>query len=178
MKSLLLILLLAAGAMAQSTQPFDGSKWNVSTGNLSVTYIQASPIGAHPRPLEFEPPPTVEAMAKMKAEGLLAYEDYIAWGAVEREEGKFNWSQHDKVYGVNACILGPCGEGNYPLNVPDWVNIGHCHEGYWCADEHALAAFRAAMIRKYLTIAVLNKAWGTEFKSFDDVRPPMEIAEK
>src|SRR5436190_14812171 len=94
MKTVILILFLSSVA---SAQPFDGSKWNVSTGNLSVTYIQASPIGAHPRPLEFEPPPTVEAMAKMKADSLVAYEDYIAWGAIEREEGKFNWSQHDKV---------------------------------------------------------------------------------
>src|SRR5438874_2742420 len=97
MKILLTILLVSTAAMAQTTQSFDGSKWNVSTGNLSVSYIQASPIGAHPRAMEFEPPPSVEAMVKMREAGLVAYEDYIAWGAVEREEGKWNWAQHDKV---------------------------------------------------------------------------------
>ena len=43
----------------------------------------------------------------------------------------------DRVENVYACILGPYGEGNYPLRVPDWVDMGHCHEGYWCADRFA-----------------------------------------
>ena len=55
----------------------------------------------------------------------------------------------DKIDDVYACILGPYGEGNYPLMVPDWVNMGHCHEGYWCGDEFAIKAFQAAMRRKY-----------------------------
>src|SRR5437773_12004556 len=47
----------------------------------------------------------------------------------------------DKIDGVYACILGPYGEGNYPLYVPDWINMGHCHEGYWCGDQFAREAF-------------------------------------
>ena len=71
----------------------------------------------------------------------------------------------DQIDGVYACILGPYGEGNYPLYVPDWINIGHCHEGYWCADEHALKAFSAAMKQKYDgDIAALNRAWGTRLQ--------------
>ena len=27
--------------------------------------------------------------------GLVANEDYVAWGAVEREPGVWNWKQHD-----------------------------------------------------------------------------------
>ena len=235
-------------ALAQTTQPFDGSPWNISTGNLSVSYIQASPIGAHPRPNVLEPPPSVEAMKKMKAAGLVAYEDYIAWGAVEREPGKWGWTQHDAVMkavkeaglhyvaytwihfppawlrdqqksertlmrclehdketnylsvfdpktiehydhfyralkdhfgdqldGVYACILGPYGEGNYPLYVPDWINMGHCHEGYWCGDPHALKAFAAAMKTKYGDdIAALDRAWNADYKSFNDIRPPKQ----
>jgi hypothetical protein len=248
MKCLVILLAACAFASAQTTQPFDGTPWNVSTGNLSVTFIQASPIGAHPRPDAFEAPPTVEAMKVMKDKGLVAYEDYVAWGAVEREPGKWDWRQHDAVYdavhtaglkyvvydwvhfppvwlrdqhksnrtlmrclehdketnylsifdpktiehydhfyknlklhfgdkldGVYACILGPYGEGNYPLYVPDWINIGHCHEGYWCADEHALKAFSAAMRKQYGDdLAALNKAWGASYKYFRDVRPPKE----
>jgi hypothetical protein len=205
---------VGAQAKAQTTQPFDGSAWNLSTGNLSTYFIQASPIGAHPRPSVLEPPPAPEALKQLKAQGLVAYEDYIAWGAVEREPGKWDWTQHDaiehaiheaglkyvvynwvhfpptwlrdeatlmkclehdkttnylsifdpktiehydhfyrnlkdhfgdRVDGVYACILGPYGEGNYPLNVPDWVNIGHCHEGYWCADDFARKAFGKPM---------------------------------
>ena len=52
-RAALLLLLLAgasASSRAQTNQPFDGRPWNISTGNLSVGYIQASPIGAFPRP--------------------------------------------------------------------------------------------------------------------------------
>src|SRR6186997_529043 len=77
---------------------FDGSAWNISTGNLSVTYIQHSPIGAFPQANYYEPPPPHETLVRLKKLGLVAYEDYIAWGAVEREPGKWDWSQHDRVY--------------------------------------------------------------------------------
>jgi len=55
----------------------------------------------------------------------------------------------NRIDDVYACILGPYGEGNYPLMVPDWVNMGHCHEGYWCGDSYALQAFQIAMKKKY-----------------------------
>src|SRR5205814_250686 len=79
---------------------------------------------------------------------------------------------------IYACILGPYGEGNYPLNVPDWVNIGHCHEGYWCADEFAIKAYGDAMRKKYADIHALNDAWGASYKDFEDVRPPKQIGDK
>ncbi len=44
-----------------------------------------------------EPPPGVEVLAKWKKLGLVADEDYLAWGAIEREEGKWDWRQHDGV---------------------------------------------------------------------------------
>src|SRR5438094_715020 len=77
-------------------QSFDGSAWNVSTGNLSVTFIQHSPVGAYPQANYFEPPPAFEALKKLKAHGLVAYEDYIGWGAVEREPGEWDWTRHDR----------------------------------------------------------------------------------
>ncbi len=241
-----LLLVLSSAAIA-AEGVFDGARWNVSTGNLSVSYIQHSPIGAHPLPDFLEPPPPFESLKKLHSQGLTAYEDYIAWGAVEREEGKWDWSQHDRmekalhaaglkyvVYdwvhfppvwlrekggwrtlmkclehrqetnylsifdpetirwydrfykalaehfgaridGVYACILGPYGEGNYPLNVPDWVNIGHCHEGYWCADPYAVRAFREAMRARYHTIERLNSAWSSSYRSFSAVDYPEQI---
>ncbi len=246
---LLLALCSALCAASVVAADFDGSKWNVSTGNVSVTYIQHSPIGAHPSPNYYEPPPNVDELKKWKSEGLVADEDYIAWGAVEREPGEWDWKQHDavekaehaaglkyvvydwvhfpptwlrhskdatlmkclehgettnylsifdpktlehydhfykalhdhfgdKIDDIYACILGPYGEGNYPLNVPDWVNIGHCHEGYWCGDDYALKAYSAAMAKKYGDIAKLNSAWGSSYKSFDDVRPPKQLSDE
>lgn len=246
MKILLLILAVTA-FITQSALSFDGRPWNVSTGNLSVNFIQASPIGALPRPNILESPPSAEALVKMKTQGLVAYEDYVAWGAIEREPGKWDWTQHDRICdaihqaglkyvvynwnhfpptwlrdspdatlmrcvehnqatnylsifdpgtlahydrfyrelaqhfgdridGVYACISGPYGEGNYPLSASDWVvNLGHCHEGYWCADSYALDAFRVAMQRKYQSIGALNAAWGTTLGAFSKVLPLPEI---
>lgn len=230
---------------------FDGSPWHLATGNESVSYIRCSPIGAAPQANYFEPPPAADQLAKMKHEGLAAIEDYIAWGAVERTPGQWDWRQDDaecaaikaaglqyvaycwvhfppvwlrnagpdqrtlmtclehhqttnylsifdpktigyydhfyhalhdhfgdRIDGVFACILGPYGEGNYPLYTPDWVNMGHCHEGYWCGDEFALAAYRKAMAAEYGSIDALNAAWGTSLKRFNDVTPPKQITDK
>jgi hypothetical protein len=240
---------LISSAFAQSTNGFDGRPWHVSSGNLSVSFIQGSPIGAFPKTNYFEPPPSVESQVRLKQLGLVANEDYIAWGAVEREPEQWDWRQHDamektlhaaglkyvvydwlhfppvwlrdgqkdkrtlmrclehnkeanylsvfdprtvewyerffknlkahfgdKIDDVYACILGPYGEGNYPLLVPDWVNMGHCHEGYWCGDEFGVRAFSAAMKKRYGRIAKLNRAWGSDYKSFNDVGPPKELA--
>ena len=248
---LLLMAVAAASTCAQTNQSFDGRPWNVSSGNLSVGFIQASPIGAFPRPDFLEAPPSVDSQRHLKSLGLVANEDYIAWGAVEREPGQWSWKQHDAVeqvlhqaglkyvvynwahfppvwlrdqqkesrtlmrclehgqeanylsifdprtiewydhfykalhehFGsriddVYACILGPYGEGNYPLMVPDWVKMGHCHEGYWCGDAFAIKAFQAAMKQRYSKVAKLNRAWGSDYHAFEDVRPPKEIVDE
>src|ERR1035438_2186153 len=66
------LLLLLAGALApayaQTNQSFDGRPWNVSSGNLSVGFIQASPIGAFPRPEFLEAPPSVESQRHLRSE--------------------------------------------------------------------------------------------------------------
>lgn len=239
---------ISTACFAQDQKPFDGRPWNISTGNLSVAFVQASPVGAFPKPNFLEAPPTVESLVGLRNLGLVANEDYIAWGAIERTPGKWDWTQHDameqalhkaglkyvaycwvhfppvwlreqpanrtlmrcmehgqetnylsvfdprtiewydhfyktlhdhfgdRIDDVYACILGPYGEGNYPLMVPDWINMGHCHEGYWCADQYAIKAFQAAIERKYGEIVKLNSAWGTKLQSFDEVRPPQELS--
>jgi hypothetical protein len=239
----------AASSLAQTNSAFDGRPWNLSSGNLSVSFIQASPIGAFPRPDYLEPPPTVDSQVQLKRLGLVANEDYIGWGAVEREPGEWTWKQHDaieptlhqaglkyvayswvhfppvwlrdqqperrtlmrclehgqeanylsifdprtiqwydhfyqhlhghfgsRIDDVYACILGPYGEGNYPLMTPDWVKMGHCHEGYWCGDACAIKAFQWAMEQRYSRITRLNRAWAASYRSFDEIRPPRELA--
>jgi hypothetical protein len=234
--------------VAETNAPFDGRPWNISTGNLSVSFIQHAPMGAYPQTGYLEAPPSVDSFKHLKDLGLVAFEDYVAWGAVEREPGKWSWEQHDameksmhaaglryvvydwvhfpplwlrnqpqdrtlmrclshekeafylsafdprtiewfdhfyknlhdhfgdRIDDVYACVMGPYGEGNYPLFEPSWVNMGHCHEGYWCADDYAIQAFQIAMKRRYSAIDTLNKGWGTNYASFDAVRPPRELA--
>src|SRR5258705_10329284 len=82
-------------SFSQTNHPFDGRPWNVSSGNLSVSFIQGSPIGAFPKPDFLEAPPSVESQVRLKNGGLVVNEDYIAWGAVEREPGQWVWKQHD-----------------------------------------------------------------------------------
>ncbi|MEO5802171.1 MAG: family 14 glycosylhydrolase, partial [Verrucomicrobiota bacterium] len=227
---------------------FDGRPWNISSGNLSVSFIQHSPIGAFPETNFVEAPPSVESQMHAKNFGLVANEDYVAWGAVEREPGKWNWQQHDameqtlhqaglkyviynwthfppvwlrdqqrdkrtlmrclehgqeanylsifdprtigwydhfyknlhqhfgnRIDNVYACVLGPYGEGNYPLEEKAYINMGHCHEGYWCGDDFAIKAFQAALKRKYSKVAKVNRAWGSDYKSFKEIFPPKEI---
>ncbi len=243
-----LFALVAQLSWAQTTQPFDGRPWNISTGNISVYFIQKSPVGAFPAPGVIEAPPKGEWLESVHRQGLVADEDYLAWGAIEREPGNWDWREHDgveramhaagmkyvvydwvhfppvwlrdgkktertlmkclehgeetnylsvfdprtarwyehfysavhahfgdKVDDIYACILGPYGEGNYPLRVPDWVNMGHCHEGYWCGDEFAVKAFRESLRRKYGDISKLNEAWGEKLASFDEVGMPKEV---
>jgi len=226
----------------------ESKKIRFTTGNLSVDAIQHSLIGAQ-QDLNFKPAfPSVEELKNLKSQGLDGYEDYIAWGMIEPEEGRFDWSHHDKMqkilseaglpyiayiwchippswlrndpratlmtcnahgqkcymfsifdprtikwyehfyralhdrFGdkiteVYACILGPYGEGNYPLPYVNWVvQLGHCHEGYWCADPYAIVSFKTAMRKKYQDIGSLNKAWNTSLKSFDEIKFPEEIS--
>src|SRR3954465_731533 len=79
--ALLVIYALESAAFAQAGT-FDGRPWNLSTGNLSVGFVQGSPIGAFPKPNFLEAPPAADWLVRQKRLGLTAYEDYIAWGAV------------------------------------------------------------------------------------------------
>ena len=86
----ILLSFFSPAVFSQDTPAFDGRPWNVSTGNASVYFIHASPIGAAPRENVLEAPPDAASLKRMKAAGLVAYEDYVAWGAVERSAG--TWS--------------------------------------------------------------------------------------
>ena len=229
----------------------------IISGNFSVNHIQHSPIGAWPDPnFNGEPVPPPENWAGHQASGLMAYEDYVAWGAVETAPGKWDWSRQLEVatnqraggleydaylwlmnpplwmcegklpandpdapdhFTMMRCLehgeetytfsiwdpatakwfgrwykhmaqalgdrlgrtyiglVGPYGEGNYPLPIPDWVKIGHSHEGYWCGDPYARKAFSASFRKQYKSLPALNKAWGTRFLRWSEVEFPPEI---
>lgn len=253
------VVLLALIVMSTTVGVSRGeSKLPIITGNFSVNWIQKSPVGAHPDPnFDGEPVLPPENWAQYSKSGLAAYEDYVAWGAVEREPGKWDWSRQievadnqragaleydpylwimnppawmregrmpddpdapdhftlmrclehgeetytfsiwdpatvewferyyrecrramgDKIGRMYVGLVGPYGEGNYPLPMFDWLTIGHCHEGYWCGDAFARRHFQESARKRYRTVARLNTAWGTEFKAWQEIDFPPEIAE-
>ena len=73
-------------------------------------------------------------------------------------------------------IQGDYGEAIYSVSGGGWTfNIPgeyHNHPGYWCDDPYALADFRQFLKKRYGTLDGLNKTWGAEYKSFDEVDFP------
>lgn len=77
-------------------------------------------------------------------------------------------------------ISGDYGEAIFPVWGGGWTfqipGVYHTHPGYWCGDPYARKSFKDAMRKKYRTIEDLNKAWGTNFPSFEEVDfPPLEV---
>lgn len=68
------------------------------------------------------------------------------------------------IYGESIYPAGP--EGGWTARL---TGDYHNHGGWWAGDEFAVAAFRAAMKKKYGGIAALDKAWGTSHTSFAGV---------
>src|SRR5438093_4464370 len=54
----------------------------------------------------------------------------------------------------------------------------NCHEGYGCGDRLAIKAFQITMRRRYASVAKLNKAWGRDYRSFDEILPPKELSDE
>lgn len=72
---------------------------------------------------------------------------------------------------VNLGITGDYGEAIYSV-IGNWPGEYHSHAGFWCGDELAVADFRRTMKELYGgDIAVLNRAWKSSHKSFEEVKP-------
>ncbi|MBR4748435.1 MAG: beta-galactosidase [Abditibacteriota bacterium] len=71
--------------------------------------------------------------------------------------------------------FGPAGEPIYPH--PWTMGAGYDIPRFWNYDENGQAAWRAAMKKKYKTIEKANRAWGTDFESFDAM-PLLSSGEK
>ncbi|MBR4748437.1 MAG: beta-galactosidase [Abditibacteriota bacterium] len=71
--------------------------------------------------------------------------------------------------------LGPAGEPIYPH--PWTMGAGYDTPRFWNYDANGQAAWRAAMKKKYKTIEKANRAWGTDFESFDSM-PLLSSGEK
>ncbi|HLJ56061.1 MAG TPA: hypothetical protein VKT77_13560 [Chthonomonadaceae bacterium] len=100
-------------------------------------------------------------------------------GQPERAPGRPGTSVSTLYVGVHG-DYGECGlmmgaRVTVPGQKEEWgARFGNLHDhlGWWCADALARADFRAAMLRKYGTLAALNKAWKRELKTPDEIAYP------
>ncbi|NOY80036.1 MAG: hypothetical protein GXP31_03425 [Kiritimatiellaeota bacterium] len=68
------------------------------------------------------------------------------------------------IYGESIYPAGPTGGWTARL-----TGAYHNHAGWWADDPFARIAFRRAMRRKYFFLFRLNRAWGRDFRSWNDV---------
>jgi hypothetical protein len=83
--------------------------------------------------------------------------------------------------GLRLGMPGQFGEagllaGGLPASARDEIARGdrdaHHHPDWWAGDSLARAAFRGAMLSRYRTLSDLNAAWGTRFRTTDEVAYP------
>jgi hypothetical protein len=96
---------------------------------------------------------------------------------------RFYSAQHkamgDKIDWIRIATPSDYGEIGYPAAMTSWlVPQKHAHPGYWCGDAYARADFRAEMQKRFKRIEFLNKRWGTQFQSWEDVTYPELVDEK
>lgn len=75
--------------------------------------------------------------------------------------------------GVRLGPSGNYGESQYPAG-GNWGVGGedmHIHLGWWAGDTYARADYRKFLAKRYGDIAALNRAWKTEYASFDAIEP-------
>lgn len=74
---------------------------------------------------------------------------------------------------IRLAMPSEYGEIGYCSGMTKWlVPQDAAGPGYWCADPHAIAHFRAACLEKYKTLTALNAVWGTAFKTPDEITMP------
>jgi hypothetical protein len=90
------------------------------------------------------------------------------------------WREFGKHYGpgkdlleVDTGVSGTYGEVQYPTHAGAEMQYRghplHSHDGFWAAGSEAVSSFRAWLRSRYPSVAELNKAWQTEYSSFEDV---------
>ena len=73
---------------------------------------------------------------------------------------------------IESIMLGPAGDfGETTTNGVFIAHDYHTHVGHWCAEDVAVADFRAKMEEKYGVIKELNDHWGSAYSSFDELKP-------
>jgi hypothetical protein len=86
------------------------------------------------------------------------------------------YRDHGVIELVRLGSTGTYRETLYPSGPVDgWTYLipgpHHNHRGWWAGDRFAVASFRTCMRDRYRDIAALNRAWHTQYASFDSVAP-------
>lgn len=98
-----------------------------------------------------------------------------------KEFGK-HYGEGGALLEMNLGISGCYGEVLYPASAG--ANMGylglplHAHDGYWASGSEAVSSFQIWLRSHYTSIGDLNKAWQTEFKSFENVETFLPAAAK
>lgn len=169
---------------------WDWSKWDKQTAVLKraglkwVPFLIAGP--AYATPLWFQNGPhshdyrCLEHGQESKVQSLFNPE----WRLYVDRFIKAFAKQYRDTGVIESLLLGVSGifgESIYPAGKQGSVTQSgwtarltgdyHNHFGWWAGDPDAVAAFRAAMKKKYGTITALNEAWKTSHVGFEDVAP-------
>ena len=83
-----------------------------------------------------------------------------------------HYGSRNSLLGVRLGPSANYGEAQYPAT-GGWGYQGrrlHTHIGYWAADPDAIRAFRSWVEKRYASLDELNKAWGTQYGTFEEVR--------
>lgn len=93
------------------------------------------------------------------------------YGTLRQAQDDLRQAQDDGgiIESVLLGVQGDFGEAIYSVTGGGWTGKYHQHQGYWCNDPYALADFRDSLRKKYASVDVLNKTWGTSYASFSAV---------
>lgn len=80
---------------------------------------------------------------------------------------------------ISSLLLGIAGDYGEAIQsvVGNWPGDYHGHPGYWCADPHAVAAYRGFLRARHGSLRALGEAWGIRAPaSWEGVRPACDGA--
>jgi hypothetical protein len=89
-----------------------------------------------------------------------------------------HYAARKTLLGVRLGPSGNYGEAQYPATgmLGYRVRQLHTHQGYWAGDACASPRFRKWLAAKYSTIDTLNKAWDSQFLSFDQIETFLPVS--
>lgn len=118
-----------------------------------------------------------------KSENGNVSKEYVSFWATDIMKPRYEWfmvafranfSKYSSIINEINISMGPAGELRYPsYNMHDGSAAGYPNRGALQAySDLAVENFKDSMKAKYQSIESLNKAWGSQLQSFDQIYPP------